>query len=45
LAALRRSVARGCPFGNESWMERTAKRLGLEATLRPQGRPRKREAE
>lgn len=41
LAALRRSVRRGTPFGNESWTRRTVRRLGLEATLRPRGRPRK----
>lgn len=39
LAALRRSVVRGAPFGEESWQERTAKRLGLQSTLRPRGRP------
>jgi putative transposase len=41
LEALRRSVLRGCPFGEASWVEQTAARLGLEATLRRQGRPRK----
>jgi putative transposase len=41
LKALRRSVVRGIPFGEESWQEQTAKRLGLESTLRPRGRPRK----
>ena len=41
LAALRRSVARGTPFGSASWTERTARRLGLEYTLRSRGRPRK----
>jgi putative transposase len=41
LAALRRSLARGAPFGGERWTERTAKRLGLESSLRPRGRPRK----
>jgi len=41
LEALRRSVVRGSPFGEPGWVEQTAKRLGLEATLRPQGRPRK----
>ena len=41
LAALRQSIARGAPFGNERWAERTAKRLGLESALRPRGRPRK----
>ena len=35
LAALRRSVVRGAPFGEESWQSRTAKRLGLQSTLRP----------
>jgi putative transposase len=41
LAALRRSVDRGMPFGNAAWVARTARRLGLESTLRPRGRPRK----
>lgn len=41
LAALRRSVDRGQPFGAEAWRKRTAKRLGLESTMRPRGRPRK----
>jgi len=39
LAALRRSVLRGAPFGGESWAARTAVRLGLESSLRPRGRP------
>lgn len=43
LAALRRSVARGSPFGNSAWIERIAKKLDLETTLRPRGRPRKSE--
>ena len=41
LAALRRSVVRGAPFGEAPWQERTAKRLGLMSTLRPRGRPQK----
>jgi putative transposase len=41
LAALRRSVARGIPYGEDGWQARTAKRLGLQSTLRPRGRPRK----
>ncbi len=44
LAALRRAVQRGSPFGSEHWQQRVAKRLGLEFTLRPRGRPRKRAA-
>jgi putative transposase len=41
LEALRLSVARGQPFGAESWQLRTAKTLGLESTFRQRGRPRK----
>ena len=41
LEALRTSVLRGRPFGQEDWQRRTAKQLGLEFTLRPRGRPRK----
>jgi putative transposase len=40
LEALRRSVNRGNPFGEPDWQQRTAKRLGLEASLRPGDRPR-----
>jgi putative transposase len=38
---LRESLRRGRPFGGLAWMNQTAHRLGLEATLRPIGRPRK----
>ncbi len=41
LTGLRRSVQRGQPYGEESWVRRLADRLGLESTLRPRGRPRK----
>jgi len=41
LAALHRALARGCPFGDESWSDRIIRRLGLESTLRPRGRPPK----
>jgi putative transposase len=41
LAALRRSVNRGVPFGDAAWVEETATDLGLESSLRPLGRPRK----
>jgi putative transposase len=40
LTALRRSVARGVPFGAESWQRQTAKRLGQESSLRHAGIPR-----
>jgi putative transposase len=43
LTALRRSVARGVPFGAESWQRQTTERLGLESSLRPVGRPSKAE--
>jgi len=36
---LRQSVNRGRPFGSDSWVQRVAARLGLEASLRPRGRP------
>jgi len=35
------SIARGRPFGTAEWAEAVAAKLGLEATLRPRGRPRK----
>ena len=41
LAALRRSVQRGCPYGSERWQTRTTAALGLESTLRPRDRPRR----
>ena len=37
----RHSLNRNCPFGSEKWIEKTVKRLGLESTTRPRGRPRK----
>lgn len=39
--ALERSIAKDTPFGNEIWVERMAKKFGLEQTLRNGGRPRK----
>lgn len=39
LAALRQSIARGRPYGQAVWVQRTARRLGLLSTLRPRGRP------
>ena len=41
LAALRRSVNRGSPYGDETWSATATESLGLEITTRPQGRPRK----
>jgi REP-associated tyrosine transposase len=39
--ALRVAVNRGSPFGSETWQKQTAKRLGLDYTLRHRGRPKK----
>jgi putative transposase len=41
LARIRHSLIRGAPLGTEAWASDTARRLGLEASLRPRGRPRK----
>ena len=41
LSALRRSVKRGCPFGDDRWTEQTIEQFGLETTIRPRGRPKK----
>ena len=41
LTAVRRSVNRGCPFGGETWAAKAIRRLSLESTIRPHGRPRK----
>jgi hypothetical protein len=40
LDGIRTSVNRGRPLGPGPWVQRTAKRLGLEFTLRGPGRPR-----
>lgn len=44
LEAVRRCVRRSSPLGEESWTKSTARRLGLESTLRPRSRPRVRPA-
>jgi putative transposase len=35
------SIERSRPFGNDDWVRRTTSRLGLEHTIRPEGRPPK----
>ena len=37
---IRTSLKRGSPFGDDKWVVRTARRLGLESTLRNPWRPR-----
>jgi len=41
LESLRQCIQRGRPYGSPTWVQETAQRLGLQATLRPRGRPRK----
>jgi putative transposase len=41
LNQVRRAVVRGSPLGQPSWVDQVVKRLGLQGTLRPRGRPRK----
>lgn len=43
LEAIRTSVKRGRPYGEDRWQRATAKKLSLESTLRPRGRQRVRE--
>ncbi len=38
---LKRCIQRGSPYGDTNWVKETARRLGLESTLRGRGRPRK----
>jgi putative transposase len=40
LAAIRRSLTRGQPFGGDAWRTKVARQLGLEHTFRPRGRPK-----
>lgn len=39
--AVRQCARRGCPYGDESWVQGVAEQLGLQSTLRPRGRPAK----
>jgi len=41
LAALRRSVQTGLPFGSHDWVEQLGRDLGIDLEVRPRGRPRK----
>jgi hypothetical protein len=42
LKAVRNSVSRGSPFGDENWVQAISRHLNLQSTLRPRGRPTKR---
>ncbi len=39
--AMEECLHRGRPVGSERWQKQTIKKLGLESTMRPRGRPRK----
>jgi putative transposase len=41
LEAVRLSIVRSQPFGSNEWKAKTAKKLGLQSTMRPPGRPKK----
>jgi putative transposase len=41
LAAIRRSSETGLPYGERSWIDKLCKRLKLDLTIRPRGRPKK----
>jgi putative transposase len=41
LSSIRRSNSTGLPYGDPAWVERLAKKLNLDLTIRPRGRPRK----
>jgi Transposase IS200 like len=41
LGSLRECIGRRRPYGDGVWLQRTARRMGLEASLRPRGRPPK----
>jgi putative transposase len=45
LEAVRECIRRRRPYGDLAWMEKAARQLGLEASLRPLGRPRKKPTE
>ncbi len=38
--ALRHCVLKSMPYGGDRWVKTTAKRLNLESSLRPRGRPK-----
>jgi len=40
LSAVRTSVNRGTPFGDDTWVQHIARQLNLQSTLRPRGRPK-----
>ena len=41
LESIRTAIQRGNPFGSMEWVEQAIREFGLEATIRPRGRPKK----
>lgn len=41
LESIRTAIQRGNPFGSMEWVEQAIRQFGLEATIRPRGRPKK----
>lgn len=41
LEKIRYAIKRGCPYGDDIWIKKTAEKLNLISTLIPRGRPRK----
>ena len=41
LDRVRVSIAKGRPYGADDWVTQTVNELGLQHTVRPEGRPRK----
>ena len=43
--SLQECIRRRRPYGDDAWVQRTARQMGLEASLRPRGRPPKKAAQ
>ena len=43
--AISRSISSGLPYGSENWIKALARKLKLDLTVRPRGRPRKQPTE
>ncbi len=41
LDSIKHCILRSCPYGDATWVQKTAVRLDIESTLRARGRPRK----
>jgi len=41
VASIRRSCETGLPYGESTWVDKLSRRLKLNLTIRPRGRPKK----